>query len=79
GFQTGGYRVEYVDRELSLSESIALQFAVLASPVLKIFDLRLPWSEQLDSLISAMLDPLEYVGLHNDPRGLYSYCFCDVR
>ena len=34
---------------------------------------------EVRELVSSMLDPLEYLELQNDPGGLYSYCFCDVR
>lgn len=79
GLEEGAYRIEHVERQLSLSEALALRLAVAASPVMRALQLNFAWSEQLDSLISAMLDPVDYLKLQNDPRGLYSYCFCDVR
>jgi hypothetical protein len=29
-------------------------------------------------LIDAAAEPLSFVDSLNDPRGIYSYCFCDV-
>ena len=78
GLQSDGYRVEYVDQELSLSEAIALQFASTAAPILKMLNIETFWSDHLDAIVRTVLDPLEYLSLHNDPLGLYSYCFCDV-
>jgi protease-4 len=79
GLAAGDWHVDYVERQLSLSESIALQFASAAAPALRALEVELPWSDQIDAFVSQMLDPIEYLKLHNDPRGLYSYCFCDVR
>ena len=79
GLGADAYRVEYVEPDLSLSEAIALQFASAVAPVLRMFDFDMLWSRRLDALVGTVLDPLEYAGLHNDPQGLYTYCFCDVR
>ena len=79
GLEEGNFHIEYVERQLSLSESIALQFASAAAPALRALEFDLPWSDKINALVSQMLDPIEYLELHNDPRGLYSYCFCDVR
>lgn len=79
GLEEGSYRVEHIERDLSLSESIALEFARAAAPALKAFEIDFGWPDRINALISAMLDPIEYIELYNDPRGLYSYCFCDVR
>ena len=79
GLAEGDWRVEYVERELSLSESIALQFASATAPVLSALQIDLPWPQGLQALVADLLDPIAYLERHNDPRGLYSYCFCDVR
>jgi len=79
GLEEGSYQIDYVERQLSLSESIALRLAVATGPLAKVFEIDFEWGDRVDALVSAMLDPIEYVKLHNDPRGLYSYCFCDVR
>ncbi len=79
GLEEGNYTVEHVERELSLSESIALELTMAAAPVLGAFSLDFGWAARIDAIISRMLDPLDYLELQNDPGGLYSYCFCDVR
>jgi len=79
GLEEGKYRVEHVEQELSLSEAIALQFASAAAPALKIFEFENLLSDRLGMLVRNLLDPIEYASLYNDPLGLYSYCFCDVR
>jgi protease-4 len=79
GLESESYRVEYVERELSFSESLALQFAQAVSPVLEYFSIDAPWSASIKRVVEAVLDPVEFLERQNDPRGLYSYCFCDVQ
>jgi hypothetical protein len=33
----------------------------------------------LERLLEAASQPLAFLELFNDPRGIYAYCFCDVR
>jgi protease-4 len=79
GLEEGDYRVEHVEQELSLSEAVALQFAMAAAPAFEMFNFDGLLSGRVGTLVRTLLDPLDYVGLYNDPLGLYSYCFCDVR
>ena len=79
GLEPGDYAVEFVEQQLSFAESVALQFATVSAPLLRVFDVSPPWSAGLDALVRTVLDPFEYVGLYNDPQGLYSLCLCDVR
>ena len=75
----GRYTVDYVEPELSLSERLALSFATKAVPLVD-KAVGLPrWSGLVAQAVESALEPLAFVQRLNDPRGVYAYCFCDVR
>lgn len=79
GLETGFYDVEYVERELGFSEMLALRLAAVSQPVLSRLGFDIRWGRAVSAWIEAATTPLQFLERQNDPRGLYAYCFCDVR
>ena len=73
------YEIEYFDPPLSVLDRILLDMMSTASPAIAAlgYEARLPRSLAL--LLEAASEPLAYLERFNDPRGIYAYCFCDVR
>jgi protease IV len=78
GLERGGFEVEYVERELGISEMIALQLTQASLPILSRLGIQSPWGRALSTWLEAAMSPFEFLERQNDPRGLYAYCFCDV-
>lgn len=72
------YRVRYLDPDLTWQESLLLQFRSRAGTLAA----RLGFGDRRPQILRQVLDPLERElarwARFNDPRGLYSYCFCTV-
>ena len=66
--------------ELGLAEQLVLRLTQVMSPVLSIFEV-IPsfFSQSLDEFVSIVTEPAKLLEQLNDPRGLYAYCFCDIR
>ena len=80
GLEEGAYSVRYLTRELSFAEQLAEQLAVFAAPVLLwLQDAMTPGSRWLEAIIELAGDAGPPSSLVSDPRGLYLYCFCDVK
>ena len=75
----GDYRVEYLRKELTMAEQIALQLVRVASPLTRALNMgpRLPDSFQ--ALLDVAAEPFRIVDQLNDPQDIYAYCFCDIR
>ena len=75
----GDYRVEYLRKELTMAEQIALQLVRVASPLTRALNIgpRLPDSFQ--ALLDVAAEPFRIVDQLNDPQDIYAYCFCDIR
>ncbi len=73
------YRVEYLEKELSFAEQIALELTLVAAPVAGVLDVgpRVPAAFQ--KLLDVAAEPFRFVDSLNDPRDLYVYCFCEIR
>lgn len=73
------YGIEYFDPPLDFLERLLLDMIGTASPAIAAlgYEARLPRSLAL--LLEAASEPLAYLERFNDPRGIYAYCFCDVR
>lgn len=73
-----GYAVRYLERPLSLTDRLLISIANsgnsrLLSGLLPSEGLSsMPWLSQVRSLTSALK-------VFSDPRGVYAYCFCNVR
>ena len=72
------YGTKYISRELSFSEQILLQYARLLGGLFG-------WANGLDSngvlkrLVKEFEEPVEFLDVWNDPKGLYLHCFCEYR
>jgi len=73
------YRTEYVEKELSFTELLALEFVHVVGPAVRILDVGPHVPDTLQRLIDIAVEPFRLVDLLNDPRDLYVYCFCDIR
>ena len=77
GLEEGEYEIDYVQPELTLAERLALEYAHVLAPLAAL----LPadgLSPMLERLMSATA-PLSVFERSADPRGIYAYCFCDIR
>ncbi len=77
--QPDQYDVDYVEQELSFAESLALEFADILAPVFRTLRIELPWSSHVSEFLKSVVGPESLLDRLNDPRGIYTYCFCDVR
>jgi protease IV len=79
GLAEGEYHVEYFAPELSVSERLLLELFKVAAPAISAIGLEPRIPAALSRLIDAASEPLAFLERFNDPRGIYAYCFCDVR
>ncbi len=79
GVAEGEYRIEYFEQPMGFAERLAMELIRLSSPVIGSLDLELPISRSVRALLDATREPLAFAQRFNDPRGIYTYCFCDVR
>jgi protease-4 len=79
GLEHNSYSVEYFERNLGFAERAALQLSTTVLPAARAWlDVpRLPAT--LSRWLETAMQPLEFYDRLNDPRGVYAYCFCDVR
>ena len=79
GLEEDDYRIEYVERELSVAEMLALEFARVFAPVVRTLDVGPSVPAALQTLFAIAAEPFRLFDVLNDPRDLYLYCFCDIR
>ena len=73
------YQVEYLMKELTLVERIALELTYTAAPVTRLLDLSPRLPETFQRVLETAAEPFRFVDRLNDPRDIYLYCFCDTR
>jgi protease-4 len=78
GLAEGDFAVRYIEKELGLSERLALEFVKSAEPLLRGAHLAPGFSSEFQQLLDVAAAPFKWVDSLNDPRDLYAYCFCDV-
>ncbi len=74
-----GYSVDYIEQQLTFAERLVLS---MTASTVRIADrvIAMPkWHSRVTSALESTLEPLEFLGRFNDPRGIYAYCFCDTR
>jgi protease IV len=79
GLEEGRYRIEPFTPRLGFAERLAMEMVKVGSPLISALQLDFPLSGSLKALLDATREPLEFARRFNDPRGIYAYCFCDVR
>jgi protease-4 len=78
GLAEGDFAVRYIEKELGLSERLALEFVKSTGPLLRGVHLGPAFSSEFQRLLDVAAAPFKWVDSLNDPRDLYAYCFCDV-
>ncbi len=78
--EPGSYRIiDYIEQELDFAEALALEFADVLTPVMQALRIELPWSSFVTEFVNGAVGSQILLDRLNDPRGLYAYCFCDIR
>ncbi len=79
GIAEGEYTVEFIEKELSFAELIALEFTLLTAPVSRYLNIGPQVPETFQRLLDVAIEPFRFVDQLNDPRDLYAYCFCEFK
>ena len=79
GLVEDSYDIQYIEPELGLSERLLLELFSAAAPAITALGFEPSLPSALTKLIDAASEPLAFFEQFNDPRGIYAYCFCDVR
>lgn len=79
GLEEDAYGVTYVEPALGFAERIALEMMRAGTPVASALGLKPELPESLRRLMDATSEPPAFARRFEDPRGVLSYCFCDVR
>lgn len=79
GLAAGSFEIDFIEHDLDLAESIAMQIAGVSAPFLRLLKIDPPWADQVARFLAAAGEPVQFLNRHNDPRGVYSLCFCDMR
>jgi protease-4 len=79
GLEEGDYGTKTIEKELSPSEQILLGFLTVAERTgLDMSQLRRDTSA-LEDVAAAVMRQTESLLRFNDPKGVYSHCFCEIR
>ena len=80
GLEEGKYGVTYIEPELSFTEMLVLEFAVMARSMIRSFgfERRSGNGSILARAMATVQRELALFDRLNDPRGLYYHCFCDL-
>ena len=79
GLESGGYRVEYFEQQLGITEQLALSLTAKAGPAVRALAGDSDWHARVSRWLETAMEPLAFMERFNDPRGVYAYCFCDTR
>ncbi len=79
GLEEDAYSIEYFEPPLNFFDRFLLNMMRMASPAIAALGYEAHMPRALAVLLEAASEPLAFVEQFNDPRGIYAYCFCDVR
>ena len=79
GLEEGKYEVDYFEPELGIAAQLLLDLGQAMAPLRGALGLEPRISPAFLDMLKAATEPLEFLARLNDPRGIYAYCFCDVR
>jgi protease-4 len=79
GLAASDYQLDYVEQELGVAERLLLELTAAAGPLARSIGSELAWPETVSRWLEAAMEPLAFLQRLNDPRGIYAYCFCDIR
>ena len=71
--------MEYVEPQLGFAQRAALELTTAVLPTVDALLDSPRWPLSVSRWLEAAMEPLEFAARLNDPRGIYAYCFCDVR
>jgi protease-4 len=76
----GEYGVIYIEPDLSFTQMLALEFAVMAKTMAGALglDRGIGSVSMLDRVMATVQREIDLLDRLNDPRGLYYHCFCDL-
>jgi protease-4 len=79
GLESGSYSLEYVEQQLGVAERLVLSMTakVVTGAGRLIEGPR--WPAGVAQAVESALQPMAFIERLNDPRGIYAYCFCDLR
>ncbi len=79
GLESGSYSLDYVEQQLGVAERLVLEMTakVVAGAARLVDAPRLPAG--VTELLESTLQPMAFIERLNDPRGIYAYCFCDLK
>jgi protease-4 len=78
GLAEGQYSVDRLEPELGWAETLALGLVRVAAPIMAGLGVETGLPPSLTRLLDAAAEPLAFFEQLNDPRGIYTYCFCDI-
>jgi protease-4 len=79
GLTPNSYSIDRLNPETGWAEQLALQLIEVGSPLISALGIETRLPPSLLRLLDATSEPLAFFEALNDPRGIYAYCFCDVR
>jgi protease-4 len=79
GLEPNSYSIDELNPELGWAERLALGMITVGAPVISALGIETMLPEPLEQILAVAAEPLAFYEQLNDPRGIYAYCFCDVR
>ena len=79
GLTPNSYSIDKLNPEPGWAELLALQLIKVGSPAISAFGIETKLPPSLVRILDIAAEPLVFFEQLNDPRGIYAYCFCDVR
>jgi protease-4 len=79
GLAPNSYSIDELNPELGWAERLALEMVSVGAPVFSAFGVETMLPESLERILAVATEPLAFYEEFNDPRGVYAYCFCDLR
>jgi protease-4 len=79
GLTPNSYSIDELTPELGWAEQLAMQLIRVGTPAIGGLGIETTLPPSLTRLIDVAAEPLAFLEALNDPRGIYAYCFCDVR
>jgi protease-4 len=79
GLEKGEYDIDYFEPELGIAAQLLVELGAATAPIGAALGLEPRISPAFLDMLKAATEPLEFLARLNDPRGIYAYCFCDVR
>lgn len=79
GLAPDSYSIDKLNPEPGWAEQLALGLVEVGSPVISALGIQTRLPASIERVLDAAAEPLAFLEQLRDPRGIYAYCFCDVR